>query len=108
MSTDRPWQIFRLQRRVCASIRFLLFCLSILLNVLNCSASTFTWNGSAGSDWFNSANWTPTGVPTATDTVNFTTGTIDLLDPVTIGGTFNWSGGTLSGIGMTIASSGVM
>ncbi len=108
MSTDRPRQPFQLKRRVYANIRFLLFCLSILLNVLRCSASTFTWNGSVNSDWFNSGNWTPTGVPATSDTVNFTTGTIDLLSPVMIGGTFNWSGGTLSGIGVTIESSGVL
>ncbi|HEV7927594.1 MAG TPA: hypothetical protein VGR14_19740, partial [Verrucomicrobiae bacterium] len=77
-------------------------------NALWCSAGTFTWNGSVNSDWFTADNWTPAGVPAASDTVNFTTGTIDLLGPVTIDGTFNWSGGTLSGIGMTIASSGAL
>ncbi|MFT3795305.1 GEVED domain-containing protein [Flavobacterium sp.] len=28
-----------------------------------------TWNGSAGTDWNNTANWTPGGVPTSSDCV---------------------------------------
>jgi hypothetical protein len=67
-----------------------------------------TWNGSAGSDWFTPANWTPAGVPGANDTVNFTNGTINLTAPVTIGGQLNWSGGTLTGNPLTIATNGVL
>lgn len=38
------------------------------------AAQTKTWNGSAGTDWYNAANWTPSGgalagAPTATDNV---------------------------------------
>ncbi len=67
-----------------------------------------TWNGSAGSDWFNPANWTPTGVPGANDTVNFNSGAINLTAPVTIGGQFNWSGGSLAGNPLVIAANGVL
>ncbi|MGA2660496.1 MAG: hypothetical protein ABSH34_23600, partial [Verrucomicrobiota bacterium] len=67
-----------------------------------------TWNGSASSDWFNPANWTPTGVPSANDTVNFNNGTINPTAPVTIGGQFNWSGGSLAGSPLTIATNGVL
>jgi len=29
-----------------------------------------TWNGSAGNNWANAANWTPTGIPSASDCVD--------------------------------------
>ena len=69
-----------------------------------------TWNGSVNSDWFNPTNWTPTGVPASNDIINFTNagGTINFTAPVTLDGQFNWSGGTLSGSGLTMASNGVM
>lgn len=31
------------------------------------SAASLDWNGSAGNDWFNAANWTPSQVPTSSD-----------------------------------------
>ncbi|HEY5912400.1 MAG TPA: hypothetical protein VJA21_17500, partial [Verrucomicrobiae bacterium] len=70
--------------------------------------ATKTWNGSAGSDWFNANNWTPAGVPASTDIVNFSSGTISLTAPVTLSNQFNWSGGTLAGNPMTIAPSGAL
>src|SRR6185369_10397580 len=70
--------------------------------------ATKTWNGSVNTDWFNPTNWTPAGVPAAIDTVNFNSGTISFIAPVTISGQFNWSGGTLDGSSLTIATNGVM
>ncbi|MGA3268671.1 MAG: hypothetical protein ABSE16_17855 [Verrucomicrobiota bacterium] len=69
-----------------------------------------TWNGSISSDWFNATNWIPAGVPAPDDIVNFTNanGTITLTAPVTINGQFNWSGGTLSGSPLTIATNGLL
>jgi len=67
-----------------------------------------TWNGSVSSDWFNATNWIPVGVPASNDLVNFTNGTITLTAPVTINGQFNWSGGTLSGSPLTIATNGLL
>ncbi len=67
-----------------------------------------TWNGSVNSDWFNPTNWIPTGVPATNDLITVSNGTINLTAPVTIAGQLNWSGGTLSGNAMTIASNGVM
>jgi hypothetical protein len=80
----------------------------VLLKAGWCSAATFTWNGSVSSDWFNSNNWTPVGVPASTDTINFSSGTINLTSSITINGLFNWSGGTLSGHPFVIASGGVL
>src|ERR1022692_403135 len=71
-------------------------------------AATFTWTGAASSDWFNTNNWSPTGLPGSNDTVNFNSGTINLSAPVTINGQFSWAGGTLSGNPLTITSSGTL
>src|SRR5215468_9550722 len=70
--------------------------------------TTKTWNGSANTDWFNATNWIPAGVPATNDTVNFNSGTITFTAPVTISGQFNWSGGTLDGNPLTVATNGVM
>ena len=67
-----------------------------------------TWNGSASTDWFNPANWTPAGVPASNDTLNVSSGSINLSAPVTIGAQFNWSGGTLSGSPLTVRTNGVL
>ena len=72
------------------------------------SGTTRTWSGSVSSDWFDPNNWSPVGVPGAVDTVNFATGTINLTAAVTIGGQFNWSGGTLEGSPLTVGSNAVM
>jgi hypothetical protein len=48
------------------------------------------------------------GVPASNDTINFSNGTINFTGPVTINGQFNWSGGTLSGSPLTIASNAVL
>src|SRR6266849_5468991 len=70
--------------------------------------ANFSWTGTVSADWFNTNNWTPVGVPASSDTINFDTGTINLTAPVTINGQFNWSGGTLSGSALTIASNAVL
>src|SRR5882762_2171842 len=79
-----------------------------ILGVWPAFGASKTWNGSASSDWFNANNWTPVGVPAATDTINFSSGTINLSSPVTVSGQFNWSGGGLEGSALTVASNGVM
>ncbi|MGD0413056.1 MAG: hypothetical protein ABSC18_15300, partial [Verrucomicrobiota bacterium] len=69
--------------------------------------ATWTWTGSSNSDWFNSGNWSPTGVPASTDTVNVN-GTVNFTSHVTFSGQFNWTGGILAGDGLTIATGGVL
>jgi hypothetical protein len=83
-------------------------CLSASLQLGLCSAATFTWNGSVSADWFNADNWTPVGVPGSNDTVNFNSGSISLPAPITVGGEFNWSGGSLMGSPLTFASNSVL
>ncbi|MFN3850520.1 MAG: 3-coathanger stack domain-containing protein [Spirosomataceae bacterium] len=43
------------------------------------ATETMTWNGSVSSDWNNPCNWTPNGVPTATNIVNINDVTNDPL-----------------------------
>lgn len=45
------------------STLFFLFLLSVQ------SQTTYTWNGSASSNWNTSSNWTPTGIPGPSDNV---------------------------------------
>ncbi|HWX19080.1 MAG TPA: hypothetical protein VN578_04135, partial [Candidatus Binatia bacterium] len=87
-------------KRVCA-VAGLAVCISA-------EAANLTWNGSVSPDWFNPTNWTPSVVPGPDDTLNFSSGTINLSAPVTINGQFNWSGGTLSGSPMTITTNGLL
>jgi hypothetical protein len=71
-----------------------------------CPAATFTWTGAASTDWFNTNNWSPAGLPGLSDTVNVSSGTINLSAPVIINAQFNWSGGTLTGNALTIGAGG--
>lgn len=60
-------------------------------------ATTFTWNGSVSSDWYDGDNWTPVGVPAADDNV-----VINIASPniCTIGsGSATISDFTLNGTG---------
>jgi len=68
--------------------------------------TTRTWNGSASTDWFNPANWTPNGAPGTNDILSVNSGTVNLSSPVTVNGQFNWSGGSLTGNPLTITSNG--
>jgi hypothetical protein len=88
-------------------IAVLIVCASELVAEGVCAAS-FTWNGAASTDWFNTNNWAPPGVPGSNDTVNFSSGTINFTAPVAFSGQFNWSGGTLSGKPLTVASNAVL
>jgi Immunoglobulin I-set domain len=73
-----------------------------------------TWTGTAGNgDWFNRTNWSPMTVPTASDTVVISSGSVNLPANSSFGvlnlnggilyggftnnGTMNWTSGTLQG-----------
>lgn len=93
-------------------LKRLFCCYGISLGFIVGAATGFaqtnrTWNGSADMNWFNPANWTPAGVPASNDIVTLASGTIDLTNPVTVYTQFNWSGGTLAGDALTVASNGV-
>lgn len=45
-------------------------CFTLIIGLFFClMAHSQTWNGSAGTDWFTAANWTPATVPTAASNV---------------------------------------
>lgn len=81
-------------------------------------ATTFTWTGSVGdNNWFTPGNWSPSGVPGASDTatipsgtpaanapvevavLTLTTGTLSGSGQISVSQTLNWNGGTISGTG---------
>jgi hypothetical protein len=84
-------------------------------------ATTFTWTGSAGdNNWFTPGNWSPSGVPGASDTatipsgtpavnapvevavLTLTTGTLSGSGQISVSQTLNWNGGTISGTGSLV------
>jgi hypothetical protein len=80
-----------------------------LITTFASAQTTRTWNGTASSDWFNATNWLPTGVPSPNDIVRITNGGfVNLTAPVTISNQLYWSGASLSGSNLNIASSAVM
>lgn len=81
---------------------------AVLLATGSLQAGTFTWTGSTSTDWFTPSNWSPNGNPGASDTVNFSSGTINFTSAASFGGVFNWSGGTMTGNPLTLSSGGTM
>jgi phage baseplate assembly protein gpV len=65
-----------------------------------------TFTGAVSQDWFEGGNWSPSGVPTATDGVVLGTGQLALESAATVA-TFNQTGGTLKGNG-TLTVSGLL
>ena len=57
--------------------------------------ATFTWTGAVSTDWFNTNNWNPLGVPGGADTAIISSGT-PVVGSATNVGTVNLSGGTLN------------
>src|SRR6266404_4235967 len=82
-----------------------------VLALIACStahaADTKTWAGSVNDNWYEAANWEPSGVPASNDTINIGSGSPNAIPPVAIAGTLNWAGGEIFGA-LTIASNGVM
>jgi hypothetical protein len=55
-----------------------LFLLCIILQA-NSFAGIYTWTGSVNSNWYNSGNWNPSGIPSSSDTINVNTTTNSLV-----------------------------
>ena len=80
----------------------------ICLFALQAFAIDYTWNGSANSNWSNSANWTPAGVPGSADNVTLNIANTILVDAgnTTItnltmsDGVINFNGDTLTILGL--------
>lgn len=65
------------------------------------------WNGSISSNWFTASNWTPNGIPTASDCITIANSGIS---PIITGSTtaLAYSVTLLSGANLTIASASVL
>lgn len=62
-------------------------CTAIAINRTGtASVTSKTWNGTSGTAWNTASNWTPSGVPTATDCVVIPNVT---NDPIISGGSYN-------------------
>ncbi|MGC4102781.1 hypothetical protein [Ferruginibacter sp.] len=90
----------------------LFFCFAVVLS--KSFSQTKTWNGPSGGSWSTGANWLPTGMPAATDTVIFNSANACDLDisPIIaalratgVGGNILSSGGIES---MTIGNNGLV
>ncbi|MEP0861294.1 MAG: hypothetical protein HRF52_07625, partial [Ignavibacterium sp.] len=106
------------------SVIYTLFIVLILASVV-ISQVKYTWNGGTGI-WQTASNWSPNGVPGATDTVVINSGTIPSDQNVTVAsiylnsGTINGAGnfiitdtlivnsGNLVGTGVTTIASGAV
>jgi hypothetical protein len=98
------------------NIAMKLLIIFIAITSVQTISATKTWNGSAGTNWNTTSNWTPSGVPASGDDViipssltnypniiagqSFTVKTVNINS----GGILNISGGTLSVTGTTSVS----
>lgn len=72
----------------------------LLLIPEHLGATSYTWTGAISSDWYNSGNWSPSGVPGTGDDVAINSGmvtlgggSVDLAGLVVAGGTLGVSSG---------------
>ncbi len=64
--------------------------------LLTLHAETYEWLGTADNNWYNAANWSPTAVPDAGDSVTISSGTVTLTNQTAPLAAFTMSGGTLT------------
>ena len=93
------------------------FILSVLFTYTATAQTTYTWNGGSG-DWNVATNWTPVGVPGASDNAIINSGTVTLTTDVTVAGVelsgalsggfdleitnlMIWNSGVMQGAGIT-------
>ena len=85
----------------------LIVCLSLVLATHAAEAAQKTWNG-ASADWFDGNQWTPSGVPSPSDLIIISNGTVSISSPVTISNQLTWAGGSLAGGVLQIAPTGLL
>src|SRR4051794_8916985 len=59
--------------------RLLLLGLFLFVMLSTAKATAYTWNGNTSSNWATASNWTPAGVPGASDNVTISTATKPML-----------------------------
>src|SRR5581483_1545706 len=113
----QPWD----NAQVNASANFYYF----HVTAVGVPAHTYTWVGGVSSDWFNTNNWFPNGVPGGADTaiinsgapvidaatnvgtVIFNGGSLNAGPDLVISNSFNWTNGNVAGV-LTIPSGATM
>ncbi|HEY0075425.1 MAG TPA: Ig-like domain-containing protein [Abditibacteriaceae bacterium] len=85
---------------------FSLAALALLLNFTQARAADYIWNGAVSTDWNNAANWTPRGVPSASDSATVIGDkTVNTNVPVRVGRLILAAGSALQGAGdITVVS----
>ena len=85
----------------------LIIALSLVLATYASEAAQKTWNGASG-DWFDGNQWTPSGVPSPSDLIIISNGTVSIPSPVTISNQLTWAGGSLAGSVLQIAPTALL
>lgn len=81
--------------------------LALLLNFTPARAADYIWNGVVSNDWNNAANWTPRGVPGASDSATVIADkTVNTDIPVRVGRLILAVGSSLQGAGDVTVVSG--
>ncbi|MBK9400470.1 MAG: hypothetical protein IPN36_06290 [Bacteroidetes bacterium] len=57
-----------------AALKFLACVNLLLLFSTSLFAGNYTWNGTINSDFSNSGNWSPSGIPNSNDTITINSG----------------------------------
>ena len=61
-----------------------------------------TWTGANSTDWYSPWNWSPEGVPAATDRIIINSGPIEIAHEFTASNWVTWNDGAISGL-LTVA-----
>jgi len=95
-----------MKRPLLSTLYFSLFLIIVCIRTANAQTS-YTWNGSASTNWNTPGNWTPNGVPGASDNVTIVTAGNSCLMPAneTIAN-FKLTSGTLDLGGFTLTIGG--
>ncbi|HEY4290786.1 MAG TPA: T9SS type A sorting domain-containing protein [Puia sp.] len=96
-----------MKRPLHAAAYFILLITCLVFNQTTYAQISYTWNGSLSTDWNTPGNWTPSGIPTATDNVTIVTGGNTCLLNASAGITnFKLTSGTLDLAGFTLTVNG--
>ncbi len=57
----------------------IIYLIILFIGITTFAQTTYTWNGSVSTDWNTAANWTPAGIPSATDHIIINTAPNNLV-----------------------------
>src|SRR5688572_7943287 len=67
-------------------------------------AASYTWTGTASTDWFNAKNWSPSYIPDGDDAAYINGKTVDVPRDTTVQGLYLDGGAKLQGAGNVTVS----